>query len=77
MICCTAIAGKDRAAWVQNVYAFYKRNTDHFEADFAWWQLGDFASSAIDVANTETLQQLCLRLFALEKARQVMNILFV
>ena len=68
---CCSIAGRDKVHWVQHVYANFQKNRGKFQSDFPWWQLGDFRSSAIDLANKATLRELCLRLFALERARQV------
>jgi len=68
---CCSIAGRDKVHWVEHVYANFQKNRGKFQSDFPWWQLGDFRSSAIDLANKATLRELCLRLFALERARQV------
>lgn len=51
--------------YVKNVYAYHRSDKDRFEQGFPWWQLGEFTSSAIDVANMNTLQQLCTRLIAI------------
>ncbi len=68
---CCSIAGRDKVLWVEHVYAHFQKNRGKFQSEFPWWQLGDFKSSAIDVAKKPTLKELCLRLFALERARQV------
>ena len=68
---CDGAAGTAKVPWVQNMYAYYKKHRNKFEPEFTWWQLGDFVASAIDLANTDTLQQLCTRLFVLDMARQV------
>lgn len=66
--------GRDKVMYVKNVYAYHRSHKDRSEQGFPWWQLGEFTSSAIDVANMDTLQQLCTRLFVLDKARQVETI---
>ncbi|KAL0031092.1 hypothetical protein WJX77_003383 [Trebouxia sp. C0004] len=63
--------GRDKVHWVEHVYAHFQKNRGKFQSEFPWWQLGDFRSSAIDLANKATLKELCLRLFALQRARQV------
>ncbi len=68
---CCSVAGRDKVHWVEHVYANFQKNRGKFQSEFPWWQLGDFRSSAIDLANKATLKELCLRLFALERARQV------